>query len=270
MILHFVWCHLFITVYDGKIMGAAMATNITYIVNLVLIDLFLNKSIKFQYTRATFFCKETLKEWGEYLRIGIPGAFMLCFEWWAFEFLAIFSGYISVAALAAEVVIINLVSFIFMMPLGISFAASSLVGYYVGQGNIKRAKRFANVIMLLNIILTIVVLALIIVFNESISKLFTNEEEIVEIVGQALWIIIIYIFFDTIHGVQSGIIKGLGKQSYSSVFLLICYYCFGMPLALIFAFKIQMGVSGLWLGFSIASMILDIGFYFIINCTRWE
>lgn len=57
---------------------------------------------------------------------------MLCFEWWAFEFLAIFSGYISVAALAAEVVIINLVAFIFMMPLGISFAASSLVGYYVG------------------------------------------------------------------------------------------------------------------------------------------
>lgn len=31
-----------------------------------------------------------------------------------------------------------------------------------------------------------------------------------------------------------------------------------------------MGVSGLWLGFTIASMILDIGFYFIINCTPWH
>lgn len=136
---------------------------------------------------------------------------MLCFEWWAFEFLAIFSGYISVAALAAEIVIINLVSFIFMMPLGISFAASSLVGYYVGQGNVKRAKRFANVIMLLNILLTIIVLAIITIFNEPISKLFTNDEEVVEIVNRVLWIIVIYVFFDTIHGVQSGIIKGLGK-----------------------------------------------------------
>eukprot|EP00347_Sterkiella_histriomuscorum_P002719 403367069 len=270
MIMHFGWCHLFINVYNFGIVGAAMATNITFIVNLVLIDLFMYKSIKFQYTRAPFFNKSVFEEWREYLRIGIPGAFMLCFEWWAFEFLAIFSGYISVAALAAEVVIINIVSFIFMMPLGISFAASSLVGYYVGQGNIKKAKRFANVIMLLNVLLTIIVLAIIIVFNEGISRLFTNDQEVVEIVNRVLWIIIIYIFFDTIHGVQSGIIKGLGKQSYSSVFLLICYYCFGMPLALFFAFKIQMGVSGLWLGFTIASMILDLGFYFIINCTSWQ
>ncbi len=62
----------------------------------------------------------------------MPSACMVCFEWWAFEILAIFSGYISVAALAAEVVIINIVSFIFMMPLGISFAASSLTGNYIG------------------------------------------------------------------------------------------------------------------------------------------
>ncbi len=68
---------------------------------------------------------------------------MVCFEWWAFELLAIFSGYISVEALAAEVVIINIVSFIFMMPLGISYAASSLTGYYIGQGNVRMAKKFA-------------------------------------------------------------------------------------------------------------------------------
>jgi len=57
---------------------------------------------------------------------------MLCFEWWAFELLAIFSGYLGVIALAAEVVIINLVTFIFMLPLGISYAASSLVGNAIG------------------------------------------------------------------------------------------------------------------------------------------
>ncbi|CDW80600.1 na+-driven multidrug efflux pump [Stylonychia lemnae] len=269
MILHFGWCHLFISVYEWSVFGAALATNITYLLNLIIIDHVLAKSQKFQFTRAPL-DRSIFQEWSEYLRIGIPGAFMLCFEWWAFEFLAIFSGYISVASLAAEIVIINIVSFIFMMPLGISYAASSLTGYYVGQGNIKRAKRFAFVIMLLNIILTIFVLALIVIFNEQISRLFTHEEEIVEIVNKVLWIIVIYIFFDTIHGVQSGIIKGIGKQTYSSIFLLICYYCFGMPLALVFAFKLQMEVSGLWLGFTIASMILDVGFYFIINCTQWE
>ena len=31
-----------------------------------------------------------------------------------------------------------------------------------------------------------------------------------------------------------------------------------------------MGVAGLWLGFSIASVVLDIGFYAIIKTTNWE
>ena len=43
-----------------------------------------------------------------------------------------------------------------------------------------------------------------------------------------------------------------------------------MPLALIFAFVCDMGIAGLWLGFSIACIILDIGFYFIISCANWE
>ena len=77
---------------------------------------------------------------GPYLAIGVPGALMLCFEWWAFELLAIFSGFMGTNQLAAEVVIINIVSFIFMIPLGISFAASALTGNYVGKRKIKLAK----------------------------------------------------------------------------------------------------------------------------------
>ena len=38
LIFHFLWCYLFIVVMDGREIGAAMATNITYILNMVLID----------------------------------------------------------------------------------------------------------------------------------------------------------------------------------------------------------------------------------------
>ena len=81
--------------------------------------------------------------------------------------------------------------------------------------------------------------------------------------------LLIYIWFDTIHGVQSGIIRGLGRQSYGSVYTLICYYVLGMPLALILCFTNKMGIAGLWLGFSIACVILDIGFAMIISCPNW-
>lgn len=43
-----------------------------------------------------------------------------------------------------------------------------------------------------------------------------------------------------------------------------------MPLALVLAFTAKMGIVGLWLGFSIACIILDIGFGFIIMCPNWN
>jgi len=43
-----------------------------------------------------------------------------------------------------------------------------------------------------------------------------------------------------------------------------------MTLALIFAFELEWGVAGLWAGFTIACIVLDIGFFFIITCCDWE
>ena len=42
-----------------------------------------------------------------------------------------------------------------------------------------------------------------------------------------------------------------------------------MPSALVLAFNAKMGILGLWLGFSIACIILDIGFAMIISCPNW-
>ena len=116
------------------------------------------------------------------MSIGLPSALMICFEWWAFEVLAVLSGYISIEALAAEIVIINIVSFIFMMPLGISYAASSLTGNYLGQGKVGLARRFSNMTLLLNLILSLFTMALLLIYHHELSSLFTSDPAIVEIV----------------------------------------------------------------------------------------
>jgi len=43
-----------------------------------------------------------------------------------------------------------------------------------------------------------------------------------------------------------------------------------MPLALCLAFTMNMKVKGLWIGYSIACIILDLGFAAIISCPSWE
>lgn len=36
LVLHFFWCWLFVDKLDGKVVGVAMATNITYILNFII------------------------------------------------------------------------------------------------------------------------------------------------------------------------------------------------------------------------------------------
>jgi MATE family multidrug resistance protein len=250
--------------------GAAIAMNITYILNMLIADAAVRYKQQSDFKDMIFwYDKSVLFDIAPYLRIGVPGMLMLCFEWWAFELLAIFTGLLGVDQLAAEVVIIQIVAFIFMLPLGISYSASALTGNYLGEGKIDLAKRFASLAVLLDALLTTVIVILLGVYSDNVSQLFTTEENIIAIIRKTLWVLLLYIWFDTIHGVQSGIIRGLGRQSYGSIYTLFCYYVLGMPLALLLAFTAKMDIAGLWLGFAIACIILDVGFAMIISCPNW-
>lgn len=126
---------------------------------------------------------------------------MLCFEWWVFELLAIFSGLMSVDALAAEVIVVNLVTLIFMVPLGTAYAASAFTGYFLGQQKIDKAKKYSRLTLVFDVFLTIIILIILGTAHEAIASLFTKEAKIVAIVNDVLFVLMVYIFFDTIHGV---------------------------------------------------------------------
>lgn len=89
---------------DMREYGAALAMNITYVSNMIIADAVIlrRKDTEFKdmvisYERSIFY------DIGGFLKIGIPGMLMLCFEWWALEILAIFAGKLSVNDLAAQI-----------------------------------------------------------------------------------------------------------------------------------------------------------------------
>ena len=77
--------------------GAAIATNITWVGNMVISDSLIRYNKDRDYKDMIFFYDLTvLQDVGLYLKIGIPGMLMLCCEWWIFEILAIFTGLLGV------------------------------------------------------------------------------------------------------------------------------------------------------------------------------
>ena len=79
-----------------------------------------------------------------------------------------------------------------------------------------------------------------------------------------------YLMFDAVHGAQSGNVRALGRQLAASIFTLCCYYGFGLPMSLIFGFKLQMGVKGFWLGFLLALIFLDMFVAYLVIWADWE
>ena len=79
-----------------------------------------------------------------------------------------------------------------------------------------------------------------------------------------------FIFFDCIHGVNSGNVRGLGLQLPASLYTLLCYYILGTPLALWLGFSKGLGLNGFWGGFLGAMILLDIGVGVILYRARWE
>lgn len=77
--------------------GAAIATNLTYILNMIIADVWIRMLKNGEFANMIFFYDSSIfKQVLTYLRIGVSGMLMLCFEWWAFELLAIFTGLLGV------------------------------------------------------------------------------------------------------------------------------------------------------------------------------
>lgn len=97
-----------------------MCFNLAFILSLTCQEVyaFCIKRDYFQKFNIPLFDAESYKEWNTIIKLAVPTTFLNCIEWWAFEFVIIFSGWISVATLTAQVAIMQCNACIFMFSLG--------------------------------------------------------------------------------------------------------------------------------------------------------
>jgi len=116
-IMHLVWCYLFVFYIDLDVVGVAVATLITLVLNFMITSVYARRD-KFLKKSFFWFSKDSFKDLNEYLNVALPSCLMLCLEWWSFEVLAFMAGYISVEATGAHVIVLNTHVVVIMLPLG--------------------------------------------------------------------------------------------------------------------------------------------------------
>ena len=113
------------------------------------------------------------------LRLGVPMGLTVMVEVTGFTFMAFFVSRIGATAVAGHQIAANMVSTMFMLPLAIGNAASTLVAQQVGAGDSADARRIARVGLEIGVAIAVVLGSTVYVLREAVVGLYTANPVIV-------------------------------------------------------------------------------------------
>ncbi|KAJ8604687.1 hypothetical protein CTAYLR_006541 [Chrysophaeum taylorii] len=201
-----------------------------------------------------------------FLRLGGAGCAAICFEWWAFEMLALFAGLLPKRPdvyIGAHAVLFNLAALFYMGLSGCAAAASVRTGLALGAGDAPRAKRAVAVSLAFALFVGAANAVALFACRDVLPGLFARDNAIRHAAMIAMPALSVYQVFDAWNAVSGGVMRGAGRQETPAFIMLAAYYIFGIPAALVLAFARDYRLVGLWLGLTfglvIASVMLGYG-----------
>ena len=177
---------------------------------------------------------------------------------------------LSINELAANVVLFNMIAFLFQFAFGMSFAVSNLVGNSLGNKKPNIARRFFITSLYTVVGMTVILIILLITLRWYLPYIYTQTEDVVVIVAKTIPWFIIMVFFDYFQAVASGSVRAIGYQKYGSIVSLIGYWVLSIPGAYIFAFVLDLRIVGIWLGVPIGTFIASLSYSIILFTVDWE
>ena len=169
---------------------------------------------------------DIFRGWFAILRFGLPGMAMLCLEWWSFELCALAAGWLGAIQLDSFVVLLQVQSFIFMIPLGLSVAISTVTGNRLGAGEPQLAKQGAIVAIGSGLVMQTVVAIVLWLARAQVGRLFSDDSAVVDVVSEVFPITSVMLLFDAMQVVCGGVLRGLGYQSIGAATNLTGFYFF--------------------------------------------
>lgn len=270
-LLHILVCWVLVFKSGLGYIGAALASSFSYWINVLLLVLYVKFSSSCSKT-WTGFSKEAFHDIVNFMRLAIPSAVMVCLEMWSFESMVLLSGLLPNPELETSVLSISLNTgaTVWMIPYGLSGAASTRVSNELGAQHPYLARLAVRVVITIAVAEGILVGIVLILIRNVWGYAYSNDIEVVDYVAVMLPVVATSNFLDGLQCVLSGVARGCGWQKIGAYINLGSYYLVGIPIAILLAFVFHVGGKGLWLGIICALIVQVFSLATITIRTNWE
>ena len=236
------------------LVGAGIGSAITQTMMFTGLAIVINRHPRFRrYRLFGHFWRADWPRYGAVWRLGAPIAMTLGLEVTIFNAAVFLMGLVGTAALAAHAVAIQIASFTFMVPLGLSQAATVRVGLALGRRDAAAIARAGWTAWVLGVGFMTMTACLLWTIPRPIVGLFldTRDPADAEVVRLAIAFLGIAALFQIVDGAQAvgaGMLRGLHDTKMPMLFAAFGYWVVGLGIALWLGFHLGWGGIGIWIG----------------------
>lgn len=190
------------------------------------------------------------------LVVGLPISGSFSLEFGVFAAAALLMGHIGTAALAAHQIALQTAAVMFMVPFGISLAATVRVGQAAGRRDPEATRRAGLIAIGLGMAFMACATALVALTRHSIPLLFLGPDsatatETVALAAQLLLLGMSFFIADGVQTVAAGALRGLNDTTIPLVFAAFSFWVIGFAGCWWLAFPMGLGAIGVWVGLSV-------------------
>ena len=192
--------------------------------------------------------------------IGAPISVAFLLEYGMFSAAALLMGRLSTIALAAHQIALQVIAILFMVPFGISMAATVRVGHAVGRGDPSGVRRAGLIAMAMGIAFSTLMTIVVLLLRFGIARLFLGEDignanATLALAAELLLIGGTFFVTDGLQTIAAGALRGLNDTSVPLLFATVSYWLVGFCTAYALAFHTSLGPSGVWIGLSLGTLV---------------
>ena len=254
---------------EWGVFGAGVATACAeWLYFLALVVFFTRKRITREY--RTEHSPPKRREIRRLLYTGLPiGA-----QWWlemtSFAAFSTLVARMGDAEMAASQAFVVLLSISFMQAIGLSIAVSTLVGRYIGKGDMASAERSFRSGAVLCLILAGAIAALFVAVPTLLLRIFTDDPTVLALGGPLLMVGAAFQVFDALAILSDGALRGAGDTRWPMMARFLLSWGVFLPLSYLLGFYLEGGLTWAWVGGLVYIVLLCATLIYRFRSGAWQ